>query len=129
MSYYFTKTLNNISIDKAIEILNSELSKEGFGILSDIKVSEIFKKRLNKEIKPYRILGTCHPEFAFKAISQENKIGTMLPCNFIVQELESGNIEISAVDPAASMSSVENQSLEEIAITVRQKIQNIIRAL
>lgn len=129
MSYYFTTVLENTNIELAIEKLNQELSKEGFGILSEIKVNEVFNKKLNKEIRPYRILGACHPEYAYEAISLENKIGTMLPCNFIVQELEAGSIEISAVDPAASMSSVENKSLVDIASTVRSKIMSVIENL
>jgi len=129
IGYYFTKIIEQDSIDQAIELLNSKLAEQGFGIISEIKVNEIFKNKLNKDFRPYRILGACHPEYAYKAISFENKIGTMLPCNFVVQELESGDIEISAVDPAASMSSVNNESLKDIAETVRNKIKTIVKNL
>ena len=129
MGYYFTKIIEQDSIEQAIELLNSKLAEQGFGIISEIKVNEIFKNKLNKYFRPYRILGACHPYFAYQAISNENKIGTMLPCNFIVQELDSGEIEVSAVDPAASMSSVNNGELVEIAIKVRKTIKNIIEKL
>lgn len=128
MSYYFTKTVND-NFDRAIEKVTQELKKEGFGILTEIDVKETFKKKLDKDFRKYRILGACNPNMAYQAIEAESKIGTMLPCNVIVQELENGKVEVSAVDPVASMQAVENDSLGSIAGQVRDKLQKVINNL
>lgn len=125
MSYYFTKTMDD-NFDHTIEKVTEELKKEGFGILTEIDVKETFKKKLDVDFRKYRILGACNPQMAHKAISTESKIGTMLPCNVIVQELENGKTEVSAVDPVASMQSVENDSLQPIAKEVREKLKKVI---
>ena len=88
-----------------------------------------FKKKLDIDFKKYRILGACNPNFAFEAIKAEDKIGTMLPCNVIVQEQEDGIVEVSAVDPVASMVSVQNNSLGKIASEVRKKLNRVINNL
>ncbi len=128
MSYYFTKTVDD-NFDQAIEKVTEELKKEGFGILTEIDVKETFKKKLDKDFRKYRILGACNPNMAYQAIEAESKIGTMLPCNVIVQELENGKVEVSAVDPVASMQAVENNSLGSIAQQVREKLQKVIENL
>ena len=128
MSYYFTKTVDD-NFDQAIEKVTEELKKEGFGILTEIDVKETFKKKLDKDFRKYRILGACNPNMAFQAIEAESRIGTMLPCNVIVQELDNGKIEVSAVDPVASMQAVENNSLGSIAQQVREKLQKVIENL
>jgi len=128
MSYYFSKTLDD-SFDGAIDKVTRELKAEGFGILTEIDVKETFKKKLDIDFRKYRILGACNPQMAHKAISAESKIGTMLPCNVIVQELENGNIEVSAVDPVASMTAIENDDLGNIAQEVRAKLQSVIERL
>lgn len=125
MSYYFTKTMDD-TFDHTIEKVTEELKKEGFGILTEIDVKETFKKKLDVDFRKYRILGACNPQMAHKAITTESKIGTMLPCNVIVQELENGKIEVSAVDPVASMQAVENDSLEPVATEVRTKLKKVI---
>lgn len=125
MSYYFTKTVDD-NFDRAIEKVTEELKKEGFGILTEIDVKETFKKKLDVDFRKYRILGACNPEMAHQAIQAESKIGTMLPCNVIVQELDNGKTEISAVDPVASMQAVKNDSLEPVAKQVREKLQKVI---
>lgn len=125
MSYYFTKTVDD-NFDRAIEKVTEELKKEGFGILTEIDVKETFKKKLDVDFRKYRILGACNPEMAHQAIQAESKIGTMLPCNVIVQELDDGKTEISAVDPVASMQAVKNDSLEPVAKQVREKLQKVI---
>ena len=102
MSYYFNKTLN-LSFDKAIARVTEELKKEGFGILTDIDVKATLKQKLDVEFRKYRILGACNPPFAYKALQAEDKIGTMLPCNVIVQEISDGQVEVTAIDPLASM--------------------------
>lgn len=128
MSYYFTKTVDD-NFDRAIEKVTEELKKEGFGILTEIDVKETFRKKLDKDFRKYRILGACNPNMAYQAIEAESKIGTMLPCNVIVQELENGKVEVSAVDPVASMQAVENDSLGSIAGQVRDKLQKVINNL
>ena len=128
MSYYFTKVLDT-SFGEAIDKVTQELKEEGFGILTEIDVKETFKKKLDVDFRKYRILGACNPQMAHKAISTESKIGTMLPCNVIVQETEDGKTEVSAVDPVASMSSVKNDELGSIAGEVRDKLKTVIDRL
>lgn len=125
MSYYFSKVLG-VSFQEAIDRVTEELKKEGFGILTEIDVKATMKKKLNKDLPNYIILGACNPPFAYEALQKENKIGLMLPCNVIVQELPDGNMEVAAVDPVASMKGIENSNLEEVANQVRQKLENVI---
>ena len=125
MSYYFTKKLN-LSFDKAIAGVMEELKKEGFGILTDIDVKATLKKKLDVEFRKYRILGACNPPFAYKALQAEDKIGTMLPCNVIVQEISDGQVEVTAIDPLASMQAVENPALKEIAAEISNKLKTVI---
>jgi len=128
MSYYFSKTLN-VSFDEAITKVIEELKKEGFGILTDIDVQGTLKKKLNVDFKKYRILGACNPPFAYQALQAEDKIGTMLPCNVVVQEHSEGNVEIAVVDPVASMQAIENPKLKDIAEQVRAKLKRVIDSL
>jgi len=128
MSYYFSATLNT-SFDEAILKVTDELKKEGFGILTEIDVKEAVKKKLNKDFRKYKILGACNPPFAYKALLAEDKIGTMLPCNVIVQETSDGKVEVAAIDPVASMQAVENRALEEIGIEVQGKLKKVIDSL
>ncbi len=128
MSYYFSKTLQT-TFDDAVSRVNEELKKEGFGVLTEIDVKETLKKKLNVDFRKYRILGACNPQYAFKALEAENKIGTMLPCNVIVQEIAGVGIEIAAIDPVASMQAVKNAKLEEIAGQIRNKIRHVIERL
>ena len=125
MSYYFTKTVD-YNFDETIEKITEELKKEGFGILTEIDVKETFKKKLDVDFRKYKILGACNPNMAHQAIQHEPRIGAMLPCNVIVQELENGKVEVSAVDPVASMMAVENDKLGEVAKDVRNKLQKVI---
>ena len=128
MSYYFTKTVDS-NFDTTIDKVKEELKKEGFGILTEIDVKETFKKKLDVDFRKYRILGACNPNMAYQAIQHESRIGTMLPCNVIVQELENGKVEVSAVDPVASMMAVKNDQLGEVAKDVRNKLQKVIENL
>ena len=129
MSYYFKTTLTNVSFDEAIDKTVAALKTEGFGVLTEIDLKATFKKKLNEDFYNYKILGACHPQFAFNALQAEDKIGTMLPCNFIVQEREVGTIEISGVDPMASMMSVQNESLGAVAGEVREKLQRVVESI
>ena len=126
MNYYFSKILNNITFFNAVEKISQELQKEGFGVLTEIDITSTFKKKLDVDFYNYKILGACHPTYAYKALMAENKIGTMLPCNVIVQEQKHGIIEVSAVDPVASMQAVMNKSLAPIAIEIRDKLKKVI---
>jgi uncharacterized protein (DUF302 family) len=125
MSYYFGKTLE-IGFEEAVNRVIEELKKEGFGILTDIDVRATLKKKLNVDFKNYRILGACNPPFAYQALQAEDKIGTMLPCNVVVQENEEGNVEVSAIDPIASMQAVKNPNLRGIAEEVQAKLKRVI---
>jgi len=128
MKYYHEKTLKNISFDEAIKKVTDALKEEGFGILTEIDIKETIKKKLGEDFRPYRILGACNPPFAYKALLAEDKIGAMLPCNVIVQQVEDG-VEVAAVDPVASMQAVENKALKEIAIEIRDKLRSVIDKL
>src|SRR6056297_1732957 len=129
MSYYFNKTLSGKSFDQAIEDVTAELKKEGFGILTEIDVKETLKKKLDIDFKKYRILGACNPPAAHKALQAEDKIGTMLPCNVIVQETEDGRTEVAAVDPVASMQAVQNEDLTSVAEDIRERLRTVIDAV
>jgi uncharacterized protein (DUF302 family) len=128
MSYYFSKTIT-ASFDDAIQRVTEELKKEGFGILTDIDVKATIKKKLDKDFRNYRILGACNPPFAHQALLAEDKIGLMLPCNVIVQELAPGKIEVAAIDPIASMQAVENPALGEVAKDVQAKLKKVVECL
>ncbi len=128
MSYYFNKILKG-DFDQVIDKVTDELKKVGFGILTEIDVKETLKKKLDVDFKKYRILGACNPPYAHKALLAEDKIGTMLPCNVIVQEIEAGVIEVAAVNPMASMLAVENHALNEIAQEITKKLEYIIEKL
>ncbi len=129
MSYYFNKVLKNTSFEEAIEKVTAELKKEGFGILTEIDVKETLKKKIDVDFKKYKILGACNPHFAHKVLQKEDKIGVFLPCNVIVEEHENGEVEVSAVDPIASMAAVENKDIEELAKEVQQKLKQVIENL
>ncbi len=129
MSYYFSKKLV-MSFDEAILKVTNELKKEGFGILTEIDVKEAMKKKLDKDFRKYKILGACNPPFAYKALLAEDKIGTMLPCNVIVQETsDSGQVEVAAIDPVASMQAVKNPELGRIATEIQGKLKKVIGSL
>jgi len=128
MSYYFSKTLQ-MSFDEAVAKVTEELKKGGFGILTDIDVQATLKKKLDADFRKYRILGACNPPYAYQALLAEDKIGTMLPCNVIVQEIAEGKIEVAAIDPIASMQAVQNPKLGGIALEVQAKLKKVIDAL
>jgi len=125
MQYYFNKIVQ-MTFEETIVKVTEELKKEGFGVLTEIDVKAALKKKINLDFRKYRILGACNPAFAYKALLAEDKIGTMLPCNVIVQEREDGKIEVAAIDPIASMQSVENESLGGIAVEVQSKLKKVI---
>ncbi|MCZ6565139.1 MAG: DUF302 domain-containing protein [Gammaproteobacteria bacterium] len=128
MNYYFNTTIK-VPFDEAIEKVIEELKKEGFGVLTDIDVKATLKNKLDVDYKNYRILGACNPSYAYKALQAEDKIGIMLPCNVIVQETEDGKVEVSAVDPIASMQAIQNAELEDIANQAQAKLKKVIDKL
>jgi len=128
MAYYFSKTLP-VSFEDAILRVIDELKKEGFGILTDIDVQATLKKKIDVNFRKYRILGACNPPFAYQALLSEDKIGTMLPCNVIVQEAADSKVEVAAIDPVASMTAIQNEKLGEIAQLIRAKLRKVIHNL
>ena len=128
MSYYFNKTING-TFEGIIDKVTQKLKEEGFGILTEIDVSETLKNKLDVNFKKYKILGACNPPYAHKALQAEDKIGTMLPCSVIVQEIEAGVFEVAAVNPMASMQAVENEDLEKIADEISAMLENVIEKL
>ena len=128
MSYHFSKTIAS-PMDKAIEHVTAALAAKGFGILTTIDVAATLKKKLNVDFRSYVILGACNPEFAYKALQQERHIGTMLPCNVILQQVDEGHIEVSAVDPIVSMQGVDSPGLGAIAEDVRDLLKQIVEGL
>jgi uncharacterized protein (DUF302 family) len=126
MSYYYSKKMN-AGFDEAVSRVTQALKEEGFGVLTEIDVKSTLKKKLDVDFRNYRILGACNPPFAYKALQAEDKIGTMLPCNVIVQEMEEGGVEIAAVDPVASMKAIDNPELSEIAETIGRKLETAVQ--
>lgn len=129
MDYYYSTILNNITFEEAIERVTAELQKEGFGVLTEIDIKATLKKKLDVDFYNYRILGACNAPFAYKALKAEDKIGTMLPCNVIVQEKEPGIIEVSAINPIISMQAVVNESLAPIALEIGDKLKRVLTNL
>lgn len=128
MNYYFSKTLET-SFDEAVQKTVEALKTEGFGVISEINIHEKLKEKLNVDFRQYKILGACNPTYAYKALQAEDKIGAMLPCNVIVQELSENSVEVAAVNPAASMMAIQNPELEDIASVITGKIQKVIGLL
>lgn len=128
MTYYFSKVLGQ-DFDEAVRRTTQALQQEGFGIITQIDVQDVFKKKLNKEFRRYLILGACNPSIAFEALEIEDKVGTMLPCNVVLQDVGGGRTEIAAVDPVASMQAIENANLKSAATRVQEKLRQVIERL
>lgn len=129
MSYFTSTLLSNMTFDDAKAQVIKELAKEGFGVISEIDVSGTLKMKIDVDYKKYTILGACNPGYAHHALEAEDKIGVFLPCNVVVIEQPSGEIEVAAVDPVASMVAVENHVLSEMSVEVRDKLQKVIQTL
>lgn len=129
MSYYFNKVVSTKNFEEAIKQVTAVLKTEGFGVLTEIDIQKAFKEKIDVDFKKYRILGACNPGFAHEALLAEDKIGVFLPCNIIIEEHENGDIEVSAVDPIASMSAVKNNALGGFALEVQEKMKNVINKL
>ncbi|SDT09732.1 DUF302 domain-containing protein [Winogradskyella sediminis] len=128
MTYYFSKTLKG-DFNDTVDQVTAALKTEQFGVLTEIDIKATLKKKLDVNFNNYKILGACNPPYAHQALLAENKIGTMLPCNVIVQELDSGDIEVAAVNPMASMQAVENDDLKGIAEEITGKLKAVIEGL
>ena len=128
MSYYFSKVLV-LGFDAAVAAVSQKLKDEGFGIITEIDVTKTLKSKIDVEFRPYRILGACYPALAHEALKLEDKVGTMLPCNVIVQELAPGRVEVAAIDPVASMAAIDNPALIKKARVVRGKLEKVIQSL
>ena len=128
MSYYFSKVLS-VSFDEAVDRVTQKLKEQGFGVITEIDLTQTLKTKIGVDFRPYRILGACNPTLAHEALKLEDKVGTMLPCNVVVQELGPGRIEVAAIDPVASMAAIDNPALLEKAAVVREKLQTVIGSL
>ena len=128
MTYYFTKTLA-LPFDEAVTRTRDVLAKAGFGVISEIDIAKTLKAKIGVDFRPYLILGACNPRMAHQALSMEDKVGTMLPCNVVVQELKPGQVEVAAIDPAASMQAIENKKLREVAGEVGALLKAAVESL
>ncbi len=122
MTYYHGKTLD-LAYDEAVAATRAALAEEGFGVITEIDVRQTMKAKIGEDFRPYIILGACNPRMAFEALQLEDKVGTMLPCNVIVQDAENGRSEVAAIDPVASMQAIENPPLKEKAAEVAGKLR------
>jgi len=127
MTYYIARTIN-ASFEQTIKRVIEALKAEGFGVLTDIDVQATMKAKLGKNFRAYRILGACNPTLAHEALLLEDKVGTMLPCNVVVQDAGEGNTEIAAIDPVASMQAIDNPALLKSAELVRVKLMKAVEA-
>ena len=128
MKYYFTTVLSGVSFEEAIEKTQEELKKEGFGIIAEVDFQKTLKEKLNVDFRKYKVLEACNPPYALKSLTADDKIGTVLPCNFIVQE-KGGQIEVSSINPVAAMQAVDNPEMKEIADEIAEKLQRVIDRL
>jgi uncharacterized protein (DUF302 family) len=128
VTYYFSATLP-LSFDDAVRRTTDALEKEDFGIITEIDVKETLRKKLGVDFRSYTILGACNPTLAHQALQLEDKVGTMLPCSVVVQEIGEGRVEIAAVDPVASMAAIDNPRLQQLAADVRDRLKKVVASL
>ncbi len=128
MKYYFTTTLKGVSFEEAVEKTQQELKKEGFGIVAEVDFQKTLKEKLNVDFRKYKVLEACNPPYALKSLTADDKIGTVLPCNFAVQEKD-GQIEVSSINPVAAMQTVDSQEMKNIADEIAEKLQRVINSL
>jgi uncharacterized protein (DUF302 family) len=128
MKYYISKKID-ATFEQAIDRVKESLLNEGFGVLSEINIHEKLKEKLDVDFRRYTILGACNPAYAHRALQHENKIGTILPCNIIVQELKKNEVEVAAIDPVSSMMAIENPKLTKIAVEIKAKLERVIESL
>lgn len=129
MSYTIDRTFEAAEFDKIVERTRHALSAQGFGVLTEIDVKLTLKEKIGVDVPDYLILGACNPSMAHKAMQIEPRIGAMLPCNIIIRRIDEGEIEVSAVDPQASMEAVDNSSLKDVAKEVRAMLEICVRQI
>ena len=129
MSYYLHKKLKGIQFTEARSKVIEALKQEGFGVITQIDLQSTFKSKLDVQVRPYEILGACNPDYAYKALQSDSKLGVFLPCNVLLEENEQGEIEVSAIDPQAAMATAENPEIDIFAQEIRQKLQNVLNNL
>ena len=128
MSYYFSKTIE-ATFEDAVSRTREALRQEGFGVITEIDVQKTLKSKIDVDFRPYLILGACNPTMAYGALQVEDKVGTMLPCNVVVQMHSEGRVEIAAIDPVASMQAIENPALIEKASAVAGKLRSALERI
>ncbi|MFO1419380.1 MAG: DUF302 domain-containing protein [Candidatus Competibacteraceae bacterium] len=128
MSYYFAKMLS-VPFEEAVQRATEALKREGFGIITEIDVRDTLKKKINVDFRNYRILGACNPALAYEVLQLEDKVGTMLPCNVVIQETAEGRTEVAAIDPVASMQAINNPRLKQAAEQVQAKLRKVVETL
>ena len=129
MAYYFTKTIENTDFESAVQKITDGLKEEGFGVISTIDFQATLKEKINVDFRKYSVLQACNPPYAYKSLQAEDKIGTLLPCNVVVQEISDGTFEISSINPKAAMASVENKTMKDIASEISEKLERAVSKL
>jgi len=129
VSYYFTTKIDKLNFEQTVEKVTEVLKEHGFGVVTEIDVKATLKKKIDVDFRNYIILGACHPQYAYQALSKEEKIGVFLPCNVVVDEKLEGGIEVTAVDPIASMMAVDNPGLAEFGQKVQAELTSVIDKL
>lgn len=129
MEFFIAKKFPNSSFSEMDAKVREELKKEGFGVITEIDLKKTFKEKIDVDFRNYTIIGACNPSFAYKALQAEDKIGIMLPCNVVIQETKSGDIEVLAFDPASVMMSMDNPELEQLSAEVREKLTRVLENL
>jgi uncharacterized protein (DUF302 family) len=128
MKYYISKIIRT-DFEQAVQLVTESLKTEGFGVLTEINIHDKLKEKLDVDFRKYRILGACNPAYAYKALLEEDKIGVMLPCNVIVQDLGNGEVEVAAIDPVASMNAIENPKVNAFATEIQQTLKKVIERI
>ena len=128
MSYTINRKIDGVSFEEAVSRTRSALADQGFGVLTEIDAKATMKKKLDVEMEPYLILGACNPKMAHQAIGMEPRVGAMLPCNVILRQVE-GGVEVSAIDPVASMTAIDNKELKRVAGEVRDLLGKAVERI
>ncbi len=129
MEYFLHKNLGKMEMEKAIEHFTQVAKKHGFGVLTDLNAKEIFKKKLDKDFREYRMLGICNPHLAFRALSSESSVGVFLPCGVSVTVNDAGEVEVFLMDPDAAMQMIDNEEIRKVGAEAKEKLRNIVAEL
>jgi uncharacterized protein (DUF302 family) len=129
MEFFIAKKLKSGSFEDVDQKIREELKNEGFGVITEIDVKKTFKEKIDVDFRKYKILGACNPAYAHKALQAEDKIGTFLPCNVVIQESPEGGVEVMAFDPASAMMELDNPELAKLSIEIREKLIKVLDKL